>query len=368
MDEAIAGLVLSLAAIVGAAELFTNGVEWLGKRLNLATGVVGSVLAAVGTALPETMVSVVVVIGTKGSHEVGIGAILGAPFLLSTLGFGVTGTAALAYRRRRTTGSRLITDREVMSRDLSTFVVLYAIAISASFVPFRWGRLLICAMLVAGYGLYLHRTFSGTGQIEGELNPLHLKVVLLRWFMRPRAGESRQDFLHRRRRRQEAPPGIRPIIFQILIAVGIIVAGARYFVYAAQIVANAMGVAPMIFAMVVAPIVTELPEKANSVTWIRQGKDTLSMGNITGAMVFQSTVIPAIGIAFTEWNLLAAHGRGQPALISAAIAILSGALVLRYVLKGAKRDERHNWLNPFLLVGMAGMYLAWLLLAFCFRV
>ena len=49
-------LILSLAAILGAAVIFTNAVEILGDRLGLGHGAVGSILAAVGTALPETMI------------------------------------------------------------------------------------------------------------------------------------------------------------------------------------------------------------------------------------------------------------------------------------------------------------------------
>ena len=52
-------LVVSIAVILFAAELFTNSVEWLGKKLNLGEGAVGSILAAVGTALPETILPMV---------------------------------------------------------------------------------------------------------------------------------------------------------------------------------------------------------------------------------------------------------------------------------------------------------------------
>ncbi|HZC19715.1 MAG TPA: hypothetical protein VE225_08370, partial [Rubrobacteraceae bacterium] len=60
---AVLQMLLSLAAILGAAVLFTNAIEMLGERLNLGQGAVGSVLAAVGTALPETMIPVVALIG-----------------------------------------------------------------------------------------------------------------------------------------------------------------------------------------------------------------------------------------------------------------------------------------------------------------
>src|SRR3712207_2830191 len=102
----IVELVLSAAAIVVAAAPFTNAIEILGERLNLGAGAVGSVLAAVGTALPETMIPVVAIVaslftGASAAGEIGVGAILGAPFLLATLAMFVSGIAVLSYRRRR---------------------------------------------------------------------------------------------------------------------------------------------------------------------------------------------------------------------------------------------------------------------------
>ena len=55
-------MLVALAVILVAAELFTNGIEWFGHKLNLAEGAVGSVLAAVGTALPETMIPLVAIL------------------------------------------------------------------------------------------------------------------------------------------------------------------------------------------------------------------------------------------------------------------------------------------------------------------
>ena len=44
-------LAVALLVILAGAELFTNGIEWFGRKLELAEGAVGSVLAAVGFAL-----------------------------------------------------------------------------------------------------------------------------------------------------------------------------------------------------------------------------------------------------------------------------------------------------------------------------
>ena len=94
------------------------------------------------------------------------------------------------------------------------------------------------------------------------------------------------------------PPRERIVALQVLFALGCIVAGAWVFVGAVEHIASSLGVDSAILALVVAPVATELPEKLNSVIWVRQGKDTLAMGNITGAMVFQSAIPVMIALLF----------------------------------------------------------------------
>src|SRR5665811_1932480 len=103
-------LLLALVIILSGAELFTNSIEWFGRKLDLAEGAVGSVLAAVGTALPETMIPIIAIVFATGasSNEVGIGAVLGAPFMLATLAMFVTGVAVLVVARRRPTGDTML--------------------------------------------------------------------------------------------------------------------------------------------------------------------------------------------------------------------------------------------------------------------
>src|SRR5215212_1484888 len=102
-------LLASFVIILAGAELFTNGIEWFGRKLGLAEGAVGSVLAAVGTALPETMIPIIAIAfggGGEATDAVGVGAILGAPFMLSTLAMFVTGVGGIAFRNRRATDTR----------------------------------------------------------------------------------------------------------------------------------------------------------------------------------------------------------------------------------------------------------------------
>ncbi len=74
------------------------------------------------------------------------------------------------------------------------------------------------------------------------------------------------------------------------------------------------------------PIATELPEKVNSILWIRRRKDTLAFGNITGAMVFQGSILPAIGILLTPWELRAEVLVGVLVTYAAALWLKFAAL------------------------------------------
>src|SRR4029453_14583416 len=128
-------LVIAFVITLLGAELFTNGIEWFGRKLQLAEGAVGSVLAAVGTALPETMIPIIAILtggGSEASQAVGIGAILGAPFMLSTLAMFVTGVAVLAVAKRRPTGEVMPVDTDILAHDVRYFVIAYFIAIGRS--------------------------------------------------------------------------------------------------------------------------------------------------------------------------------------------------------------------------------------------
>ncbi|HLF79883.1 MAG TPA: sodium:calcium antiporter [Dehalococcoidia bacterium] len=305
MALAVVLVAISLGIVLLAAELFTNAVEWFGHRLGLSEGAVGSVLAAVGTAMPETMIPLIAIlfIGSEEADDIGVGAILGAPFLLSTAAFAVTGIGAILFKGRRVSGSDLRLDAEVIRRDIGYFFMVYTIAIASSFLPWKETKLAVAVLLLALYGLYLYRTFTDETPVERE------------------AEEAMAGLrVHTLLRRVGAPPtGL--IVFQLLVALGFIIGGAQLFVTNLDIVASDLGVAPLALALVIAPLATELPEKFNSILWVRQGKDTLAMGNISGAMVFQSCIPVTIGVVFTEWELT------ETALVSAVIALFSTGVV-----------------------------------------
>src|SRR5215216_4972529 len=103
-------LLAAFALVIGGAIGFTNAVEWLGQRLNLGEGAVGALLAAVGTALPESVIPIVALLSGGGEEatEIAIGAIVGAPFLLGTLAMVLVVGSAHLFSGRRDQGSDVV--------------------------------------------------------------------------------------------------------------------------------------------------------------------------------------------------------------------------------------------------------------------
>lgn len=294
-------MLLSFALIAGGAVLFTNAVEWLGHRLELGASAVGSLLAAVGTALPESTIPIVALVGGGGSSkEVAIGAILGAPFLLATLAMVLIGASTAAFSGRRESGRKIRVEERSMQRDLAFFLACFAVGVGVGLGVPSSVRIPVAIGLVLAYGVYSYVVVKrGQGsEHEENLGPLTFD----------RSGDDE--------------PATWKIVAQVLVGIAAIVGGAELFVEEVTKIAESIGVGPLLLSLVLAPLATELPEKANSIIWVRENKDSLAIGNVTGAMVFQSTVPLAFGLVFTEWHL-------DPASLAAGgVGLAGGALTI----------------------------------------
>jgi cation:H+ antiporter len=294
-------LAVSFAVILAGALLFTNAVEWLGHRLHIGEGAVGSLLAAVGTAMPETLIAIVALVGSaEGGEDVAIGAIVGAPFLLGTLAMGLVGLFAYLYRDKRDQGLQLNVHRPTLERDLLFFLVLFAIAGALAWGPPAPLRIGVGIAFLLAYLGYITLTLRGGGEVQSEesLNPLIFE----------RRSERRED------------PSMLLCVVQLLVGLGAMVGGAHLFVEELLSLAKSIGAEPLVLALILAPLATELPEKVNSFFWVREGKDALALGNITGAMVFQAMIPVGIGLIFTSWEL------NWHAVLSIGLGLVGGLL------------------------------------------
>ncbi len=302
----IALFIVGLVFILVAGELFTNSVEAIGDKLNLSTNFTGSVLAAVGTAMPETILPIIAILFfAKSGHDIGVGAILGAPFMLATLAFPIIGlTIILAFLLKKRPLTIHI-EENGLRRDLSFFLFAYTVALFI--VPFENSgvKILTAVFLFALYVFYVYLTLTSESDDMEEVEHLYF------------APKSKN-------------PSLYIMIFQLVSSLILMIVGAHIFVKGIEHISLSFGFSPLLFSLLVAPIATELPEKINSVIWVLRGKDSLAVGNISGAMVFQSTIPVSFGILFTQWDI------GGLALISGIFAIVAASFVLTLSFAGRK--------------------------------
>jgi cation:H+ antiporter len=293
-------LLVSFALIAVGALLFTNAVEWAGERLDLGQGAVGSILAAVGTALPESLIPVVAVLAGAEGENVAIGAIIGAPFMLGTVAMLLIASSAVVFRERRATGTEVDVERGAVRRDLGLFLPAFAVGLAIGLVDSTVLDVVGVIGLVAAYGFHVWQTLRASRGAEGgdELRPL-------------RFDTTKGD-----------PPSTFQIVAQLLAGLGAVIFGAELFVEEITHVAESVGIDALVLSLILAPLATELPEKMNSVIWMRRSKDTLAVGNVTGAMAFQATVPVALGLVITSWDL------DKFAVAAGVLALLGGALAL----------------------------------------
>ncbi|MCL4433635.1 MAG: sodium:calcium antiporter [Actinobacteria bacterium] len=297
--------IVSVVAIVVGAELFTNAVEWAGFLLELGTGATGSLLAALGTSLPETIVPIVAIAAARPhSTAIATGAVLGSSFMLLGLGVAITGMAVILRRSQPV----LSVPKSQSRLDLGVFLV--AFSGSLVIMPFDhvihviWG---FCLIVV--YAVYVGVTLKKSTSTGDMPEPLHVTF-------------------HRSEK-----PHWSLVTLQLLLSVACLVAGSDIFVAQIGIVATKLHVNPLVLALVVIPLATEFPETLNSVLWVRSGSDGLAFGNVAGSAAFQSCVLGFVAVVFTPWHL------PDTAVVSGVLTVVTAGYLLFGLWNGHSRGR-----------------------------
>lgn len=305
----VALLIACAIAIYLACEWFVNAVEWLGVRMRVGNAAVGTILAAVGTALPESIVTLMAVLfGSRAQgDDIAVGAALGGPLVVGTIAYAVTG-ATLLYKKSKACsevhelvsvgGSRTdhpaapvsASPHEIgdlaggswqrLVRDQTWFLAIFTVKVGLGLVAFAIKPWLGIAFF-AVYALYFVKQMSGNGNSDRASAD-----GLARLKLQPR----------------RAVPSTTAVVAQTLGTLAVIFAASQVFVRQLEWAGPALGLPAMVVALLLAPIATELPEIMNAVIWVRQGKTELALANISGSMMIQATVPSGIGLLATSWR------------------------------------------------------------------
>ena len=288
-----------------ACEFFVNAVEWLGVRLNMGTLAIGTILAAIGTALPESIVTLVAVTMRHGvsSKDIGVGAAMGGPLALATIAYGVSGFMLL--RKKRGLHPMQGVDLSQLPKDQQWFLGIFAFKVALGLVAFSWKPGLGLLFFAAYVAYFIKEMRADTEKhTDADLEPLRLQPKRL-------------------------TPSGWAVALQTLVSLTVIFVASQLFVSQLEWAGPAFGISATVTALLLSPVATELPEVMNAIIWIRQGKTSLALANISGSMMVQATVPSGLGILFTPWKF-------DSALKLSGVLTMVAILYLLFLLKSKR--------------------------------
>jgi cation:H+ antiporter len=328
-------LLACAVAIYLSCEWFVNAVEWLGVRLKVGPLAVGTLLAAFGTALPESVVTFIAVVfgSSPDQKDIGVGAAMGGPLALATVAYGVTGLMMLTSRRKVRAAARTaapvgggtavppeapsaaaaprddLGDTDKLARDQRWFLAIFVVKVAVGLVAFAF-KPWLGLLFFAAYAVYFWRELRDGGEHGdgADLEPLLLQ------------------------RRREVP-ATWAVVTQSLVTLVIIFFASQLFVHQLDAIGPMIGLPAAVTALLLSPIATELPEIMNAVIWVRQGKTPLALANISGAMMIQATVPSGLGILFTPW-------RFDGALLLSGVVTMAAMVFLLAMLRTGRLTAR----------------------------
>jgi cation:H+ antiporter len=321
---------LSAGVIYLACEYFVNGIEWLGQKLNLSATATGTVLAAFGTALPESAVTFVAVIlgRTPEVRDIGVGAAMGGPLVLATIAYAVVGVALWINRRRLGRhDTRVHAGETRLARDQAWFLSIFVVKCTLGLIAFAF-KPWLGVLFLAAYAIYVWRELNHNDEtsIDEALEPLKFQ---------PRSEV----------------PSLTMVVMQTVFALVVIAVASHVFVSQIESIGVTMHLPPHLVALLLSPVATELPETMNALIWVRQGKERLALANISGAMMIQATVPSALGLFATPWMF-------DKPLIASGIVTALAIVYLWWLFHRGRVDGR--WLVPVgLFYAVFALYVGW---------
>ena len=234
-------LIIGIALVLWGADKFTDGASGIARKWHVSELVIGLTVVAMGTSLPELMVSLFS--SLRGSSDMSVGNIVGSN-IFNTLT--IIGASALMMP--------VVIQKGVLYRDIPLSFVFALLLFGLSYdgnitlLDAIFLLILFCGFLYYTYYIGTH------GQKTSD--------------------EVRED------------TSIWKLLFLLLIGIVCLVSGGQLLVNNAADLARLWGVRESVIGLTILAAGTSLPELATSMVAAKKGSAGLAMGNAIGSNVF----------------------------------------------------------------------------------
>lgn len=256
--------IVGIVLVILGADWLTKGASALARRFNISELVIGLTIVAIGTSLPELVISLGSAL--KGSSGLSLGNVIGSNIFNSLLILGVT-----AIIMPIKFNAKMLT-REIPFNLLASVVL---ILISGSMlvggaqgevITRNGGLILLCFLMV-----FMRYTFSITGDDTEE---------------------DAQDVL-----------SVGKVVLLIICGLAGLILGGNLFVNGATDIARVIGMSEAVIGITIVSAGSSLPELAVSVNAARKGNVGIALGNVLGSNILNIFFILGCSASITPISL-----------------------------------------------------------------
>jgi cation:H+ antiporter len=249
MVQSVVFLIVGIILLVKGADLFVDHATILGKSLRLPQVLIGILVVAVGTSLPELAVSAIA--SMQGNPEIAVGNIIGSNITNIGLIVGISAILGTVTLTRRTV------DFDIPISILPIGVLVFGYILNMTVAKYI-GVLLLVTYL--GYLMFSAREYAN--KIEGGHAPIKISVKNALW---------------------------------LIGGLVVLIVGAEITLNYAEQIAKLFGLSDIFVGSIILALGTSLPELVTTVTAVLKKRGELALGNVLGSNVFN--LLAALGVS-----------------------------------------------------------------------
>ncbi len=300
-------LVVGLLLILFGANYLTDGSAAIARRANVSGFVIGLTIVALGTSMPEMVVSVVSAL--KGSSDIAIGNVVG-------------------------------------SNAFNTLVIL---GLCAAIRPIALTQLNVyrdIPMGIAASLVLVIMTWSGViSRLEGIIL-LVIYFAMMIYTIR-NARPSKEEQALEKEAQQSEGMSLWLAISLTIGGLAALIYGGNLFIENAVLIAQYYNIPPNIIAITLVAGGTSLPEFAASLVSLIKGKSDIALGNIIGSNI--ANILLVLGASST----LTPISMGSVTMVDIAVVAISSALlfVTAFTIGRNRIDRSEGVIMVLLFIG-----------------
>ena len=304
--------VVGFVFLIKGGDWFVDAAQSIAHRFGMPELLIGATVVAIGTTLPEVMVSAQGAMAGNGS--IAFGNAIGSIICNTALIAAITLVVKPAKVDRKT------------------------ILLPAAFF-----------FLAAGYYVFNAYAFQGFSRLSGIVLLCIFVIYMVATVSQMKRLPQQAEDAASDTQEPDAPQGsaLRDVIM-LIVGAAVIAAGAKLLVDNATVIATALGVPESVIALTLVALGTSLPELVTAVTALMKGHGALSLGNIIGANLFNLVLVSGTAVTINPFTLESAASTAMTVDIPMAL----GAMLL-LTLPALLKEKLYRWQGAVLLCGYA---------------